>query len=82
MEMEENIRILELQNLPFVQVPDVLPMLSENNENMCVACTVVEKTHAFIPCGHKCLCLDCLSSLLTTRCPICNESFTSYIRVW
>lgn len=54
MEMEENIRILELQNLPFVQVPDVLPMLSENNENMCVVCTVVEKTHAFIPCGHKC----------------------------
>lgn len=82
MEIEENRRVVELQNLPFAQVPDVLPMIAEDRETMCVACTVAEKTHALIPCGHKCLCLYCLNLLCLARCPICNELFTSYLRVW
>ncbi|XP_029348242.1 RING finger protein B-like isoform X1 [Acyrthosiphon pisum] len=85
MEIEENRRILEIQNLPYVQVqvPEVLPPVETGNQaNMCVACLDAESTHALSPCGHKSLCLMCLKSLVTERCPICNSIFTSYLRIW
>lgn len=85
MEIEENRRILEMQNLPYVQVqvPEVLPAVeTENRANMCVACLDAESTHALSPCGHKSLCLMCLESLVSERCPICNSIFTSNLRIW
>lgn len=56
MEIEENRRILELQNLPYVQVPEVLPTVETGNQgNICIACRDAESTHALSPCGHKSL---------------------------
>lgn len=82
MEIEDERRMLELQNLPFVQVPAVLPPITSLDQNMCVVCNVLEKTHAFIPCGHKPICGDCILLLDPKRCPLCNDTFTSYIRIW
>ncbi|XP_029347978.1 putative inhibitor of apoptosis [Acyrthosiphon pisum] len=59
METDNRIRMLEIENIPFVQVPSVLPPIT-NSDQMCVVCTVSEKTHAFIPCGHIAVCGDCL----------------------
>ncbi|KAF0747396.1 RING finger protein B-like isoform X2, partial [Aphis craccivora] len=71
MELEKNRRILELQNLPYVQVPEILPAVeTENQANVCVACLDVKSTHALFPCGHNFLCLMCLESLVSDRCPI------------
>ncbi|CAI6372639.1 unnamed protein product [Macrosiphum euphorbiae] len=85
MEIEENRRILEMQNLPYVQVkvPEVLPAVeTENRANMCVACLDAEINHALSPCGLKSLCLMCLESLVSEHCPICNSIFTSNLRIW
>lgn len=59
METDNRIRMLEIEGLPFVQVPYVLPPIT-NSDRMCVVCAVSEKTHAFIPCGHIAVCGDCL----------------------
>ncbi|KAF0712277.1 putative inhibitor of apoptosis [Aphis craccivora] len=80
MEGEHGRRMLELENVPFVQVPLVIPPISPNsNKNLCVVCTVSEKTHAFIPCGHRAMCDDCPILLEPQRCPLCNQSFTAYL---
>lgn len=59
--------------VPFVQVPQNLLKLypqGQDAENMCVVCREVPRTHALVPCGHKVLCIDCLSQLQTQRCPV------------
>lgn len=81
MELAARQQQLEIVNIPFVQVPAVLPSL-ENQHEMCVVCTVAEKTHALVKCGHKVVCLDCLNRLDPKRCPLCNEYFTGSMRIW
>ncbi|CAI6375438.1 unnamed protein product [Macrosiphum euphorbiae] len=81
METDHRIRMLEIENLPFVQVPSVLPPIT-NSDRMCVVCSISEKTHAFIPCGHIAVCGDCLILLDPQRCPLCNQQFTAFLRIW
>ncbi|CAI6367829.1 unnamed protein product [Macrosiphum euphorbiae] len=78
---DHRIRMLEIENLPFVQVPSVLPPIT-NSDRMCVVCSISEKTHAFIPCGHIAVCGDCLILLDPQRCPLCNQQFTAFLRIW
>lgn len=54
-ELDARSRQLELENIPFAEVPAVLPSL-ENDGEICVVCRVEERTHALIPYGHKVLC--------------------------
>lgn len=51
MEIEARNRQLELENIPFFQVPNIIPSLN-NQETKCIICTDAERTHALIPCGH------------------------------
>lgn len=41
----------------------------------CCICLDKIKTHAFLPCGHLCSCMDCASFLAAQRepCPICRR---------
>jgi len=80
MEIDNRRRAIEIQNIPFVQVPINLPLPS--NSNMCVVCKNLKKTHALIPCGHKSLCGNCVELLHPKRCPLCNENFSSTLRIW
>lgn len=80
MEIAARQQQLEIENIPFVQVPAVLPSL-ENQHEMCVVCTVAEKTQALISCCHKVICLDCLNRLDPKRGPLCNEYFTGSMRI-
>ncbi|KAF0726459.1 RING-type domain-containing protein [Aphis craccivora] len=80
METDNRIRMLEIESLPFVQVPSVLPSIT-NSDRMCVVCSISEKTRAFIPCGHIAVCGDCLILLDPQRCPLCNQEFTAFLRI-
>ncbi|CAI6374345.1 unnamed protein product [Macrosiphum euphorbiae] len=80
-ELDARSRQLELENIPFAEVPAVLPSL-ENDGEICVVCRVEERTHALIPCGHKVLCEECVYLLEPKRGPICNVDFTTSIRIW
>lgn len=81
MEIEENRRISELQNVPYVQAPAVLPVVETGNQaNICVVSRDAESTHELSPCRHKSFCL--MFTIILERCPICNNIFTSYLRIW
>ena len=55
----------------------------------CVICLDRSATHAFIPCGHRCVCDRCgsvsrLTMLAgdTTKCPLCRERSTQVLRIF
>lgn len=81
MALEARSRQLELENIPFFQVPSILPSLN-NQDTKCIICTDAERTHALIPCGHRILCGDCLNIIDPKRCPVCSEYFTDSLRIW
>lgn len=74
----------DVDEVPFVRVPHNLVDLypQQDEESICVVCRMNQRTHALVPCGHRVLCIDCLEQLEALRCPICNEDFTSALRVW
>ena len=51
----------------------------------CVVCMVNPRTHVLIPCGHQCICKDCvvrLRKLKPRACPVCRQPFTSEHQVF
>jgi len=49
----------------------------------CVVCMEDIPTHAFIPCGHRCVCEDCSETLVKAgKCPICQAPTTTCIRIY
>jgi len=40
----------------------------------CCVCMEAEKTHSFIPCGHRCVCQTCADNIMATtkECPACR----------
>jgi len=55
------------------------------SEQMCVVCLMAPKTHAFVPCGHRCVCASCGSNLCReTRasCPVCRAPAQQLLHVF
>lgn len=49
----------------------------------CVVCIRAPKTHAFVPCGHLCVCQQCVPMMMIKkRCPICRQKATQVIKVF
>jgi len=49
----------------------------------CIICLRSSKTHAFVPCGHLCICQDCVPmTMADKRCPICRQEVTQVIKVF
>ena len=56
-------------------------------EAACVICCDRESSHALVPCGHRCVCEGCSSTLLrleesSRMCPICRTRCESALRVY
>jgi len=81
MELEARNRLLELENIPFFQVPSILPSIN-SQDTKCIICIDAERTHALILCGHRILCVDCLNLIDPKRCPVCNKYFNNSLRIW
>ena len=49
----------------------------------CSLCLDKPPEMLFIPCGHVCVCEECINDLKTygKQCPICQEYFTDAIKV-
>ena len=47
----------------------------------CVICLSVPSLVAFVPCGHRCVCLSCNTELKKNRynCPVCRAAITENI---
>merc|ERR1712046_85563 len=78
--------------IPFVpQVPNPRPetfsktrLCEEGEDQMCVVCLTAQKTHAFVPCGHRCVCRSCGRDLLREArpCPICRARAHSLLQIF
>lgn len=57
---------------------------NEKNQSVCVVCIEKEKTHTFLPCGHRCACADCAREVLsrTRKCPLCRSPSTNAVQVY
>jgi hypothetical protein len=47
----------------------------------CSLCLVYEPAYCLVPCGHLCICENCVIEPSLTSCPICQEVFTSKQKV-
>ena len=65
---------------PAVQTSD----LAACEEDHCVICLTHQKTIAFVPCGHLCVCDQCAQSgkLLRDRCPVCRQQANTLLRIF
>jgi len=50
----------------------------------CVVCLSAAPTHAFVPCGHRCVCNACGNAISqgSQSCPICRAHVSSTLRVF
>jgi len=44
------------------------------DEELCAVCLACPRTHAFVPCGHRCVCAQCGDAVTrdSALCPICR----------
>ena len=43
----------------------------DDDDDVCVVCMDGKKTQICTPCGHLCLCKDCVN-VINNKCPICR----------
>ena len=67
-EARERLRVLKKTETQALQDPE-----------LCVICMEGQRTHAFLPCGHRAVCNVCRGILRTNECPICREQFSSAV---
>ena len=56
-----------------------------NNDTMCVICLDEPRTHAFVPCYHRCVCEKCCRQVCagaSASCPICRVDIAQAVRIF
>lgn len=51
----------------------------------CVVCLAANRTHAFVPCGHRCCCIACAEQLLSSKnncCPMCRQTVDACMQIF
>jgi serine/threonine protein kinase len=54
----------------------------QEEASTCVICFDEAPTHAMVPCGHMCMCGDCIEISPPTRCYLCRRPVTETIKVF
>eukprot|EP00928_Gymnodinium_smaydae_P025038 TRINITY_DN20080_c0_g1_i1.p1 TRINITY_DN20080_c0_g1~~TRINITY_DN20080_c0_g1_i1.p1 ORF type:complete len:362 (-),score=38.01 TRINITY_DN20080_c0_g1_i1:45-1130(-) len=56
------------------------------SSDTCVVCLSSPKTHAFVPCGHRCVCAACGDAVAHGRshatCPVCRVAVESVLQIF
>lgn len=60
------------------------PKDEEDEDSLCVVCLAAPKTHAFAPCGHRCVCAPCAKEVFPDRgsCPVCRAEAQNVIQIF
>ena len=65
--------------------PSVAPT-ADSNVGLCVVCLAQPYTHAYLPCMHRCVCVNCFDRerdpWLPITCPLCRSVSTKCVRVY
>ena len=51
-----------------------------DDDTVCIICLDKSKEYAIIPCGHWCVCRDCVEKI--TRCPVCRTRKENALRIY
>ena len=54
-------------------------------EDECVICFEKRREYALDPCGHRCVCLDCVRNMFQSGsrlCPLCSVEAEKYLRIF
>lgn len=52
------------------------------HERTCVACQEKQRNTVCLPCGHVCVCEECIPMLNPKTCPICREVFMDVVKIF
>jgi hypothetical protein len=61
---------------------------TKSGEEDCVICLVASRSHAMMPCGHRCVCEECGARVLMTKrregrvCPMCRTKCSECVRIF
>ena len=55
---------------------------AEEESRLCVVCMEAPRSHACVPCGHRCLCSSAACTSRLTRCPLCRMEVERVMKVW
>jgi hypothetical protein len=49
------------------------PEVYDPEDGICVVCMHLERASVFVPCAHRCCCVDCASKIFNVKkvCPLC-----------
>mmetsp|Transcript_80641 Transcript_80641/g.160195 ORF Transcript_80641/g.160195 Transcript_80641/m.160195 type:complete len:159 (-) Transcript_80641:446-922(-) len=72
---------------PSVDVPPPVEQAAKPKqaaERECIICFSDTPTHACLPCGHLCLCCDCIidRGASWSQCPLCQGPTTGTVRIF
>ena len=57
--------------------------LRSSDADRCCICLTNPKTHAIQPCGHRCLCPTCVSTVENRgKCPLCRGNVEAVLRIY
>jgi hypothetical protein len=57
-----------------------IQVYDHQDEPTCVVCLENEKEKIFVPCGHYCMCAECISQLgVPKKCPMCRQAVRTSI---
>lgn len=58
-------------------------VVQEESEE-CVICMEAPRRYAMVPCGHRCVCSDCVPNVFqdTPRCPVCRTEVSSCMQIF
>jgi len=60
----------------------------DDDDSVCIICMAEPRSHAFIPCGHRCVCAGCSAGILAAErkasaaCPICRAPAGGAIQIF
>ncbi|CAE7915241.1 Fank1 [Symbiodinium sp. KB8] len=55
----------------------------EQDDGMCVVCLERRADTAVVPCGHLCLCQNCVADVMGQKlCPMCRNEASSTVRIY
>jgi len=56
----------------------------EEEPEECCVCQCEPKSHALVPCGHKCVCKECAEEVMKKlkKCPLCRQEVVTFIHIY
>ena len=73
-----------LSNTPLPDRAHSTSAAVEEEDSSCIICMEAERTHLFVPCGHRCVCEACAALVMSenSECPMCRVPAIHIVKVY